>query len=474
VCGQCELFNWLNLIALVNALFGNSAPDQVFGWLPHDAKAPQTVGAADAPPPVHTGYGLAAYGEEQRKEILAHEVGHNLKLWHAPCPSPGQPGAPTKHLDPNWPYGNGKDGRIQEVGFDVADGRTASEDLCDIMGYSYGSSQWISPYHWKKLFDELAPSSTASAASVRGSQSYVLVSGMVSEQGTASIGPLVTVESVADPPGMPTGGAYCLSFHDASDTALTTHCFDLSFENLQEANPAGIAGFAYALPRPAGTVRVKLGHNSGLLAERVASTNAPEVTIQSPAGGEAWDGIQVVSWTGEDRDGDDLTFAVLYSHDGGETWTPVAMELTGSSYRLDTTYLPGSDQVRIRVLASDGFHTAHADSALLAVPAKAPAVLITRPTSEDLLSPYRAVVLSGSAYDPEEGPLSGSALSWWSDRDGLLGRGETVIVPGLTLSRGWHRITLKATDSDQQIGEAHVMVEVTHRTVYLPVILRTH
>jgi hypothetical protein len=125
------------------------------------------------------------------------------------------------------------------------------------------------------------------------------------------------------------------------------------------------------------------------------------------------------------------------------------------------------------VLASDGFHTTAADSPPFSVPTKAPDVFITTPSEGDLLPPEQALYLDGSAYDPEDGPLSDAALSWWSDRDGLLGRGATLIVPGLTLSSGWHTITLRAADSDSQIGSASVNLFVGHR-VYLPVILKNY
>ncbi|MBC8422399.1 MAG: hypothetical protein H8E01_00050, partial [Chloroflexi bacterium] len=150
-----------------------------------------------------------------------------------------------------------------------------------------------------------------------------------------------------------------------------------------------------------------------------------------------------------------------------------AMDLTEPSYRLDTTSLPGGEEVLIRVLASDGFHTASADSPPLSVPTKAPDVLIAAPSEGALLPPERALYLDGSAYDPEDGPLSDAALSWWSDRDGLLGRGATVIVPGLTLSPGWHTITLRAADDDGQIGAASTDMFIGHR-VYLPTILKSY
>jgi len=89
------------------------------------------------------------------------------------------------------------------------------------------------------------------------------------------------------------------------------------------------------------------------------------------------------------------------------------------------------------------------------------------------MPPEQALYLHGSAYDPEDGALSDAALSWWSDQDGLMGRGTTLIVPGLTLSPGWHTLTLKATDSDSQIGAASTDIFVGHR-VYLPIILKSY
>jgi len=111
VCGECELLNHLTKQWQVWKQSGKSPPDQIFAWLPEDARAPLGVGAADAPLPPNKGAGKAAFGEEKQYQILAHEVGHNLNLYHAPCVA-------KSWLDPYWPYPN--DGYIQEVGFDVA------------------------------------------------------------------------------------------------------------------------------------------------------------------------------------------------------------------------------------------------------------------------------------------------------------------------------------------------------------------
>jgi len=68
------------------------------------------------------------------------------------------------------------------------------------------------------------------------------------------------------------------------------------------------------------------------------------------------------------------------------------------------------------------------------------------------------VVLSGRATDPEDGELPGSALTWTSDVDGLLGNGASLTVPSLTV--GSHLITLVALDGAGATGRASVGLEV--------------
>ena len=468
--------------ALIQALIGEwnllsfstNAPDQVFAWLPSKALDPTGWGGfAEGAPPVTTGKGRAAFGVEGDKSVLAHEAGHNLGRYHAPCTGAVAPA----NTDPQWPYKNQQgnpDGTIQEVGFDVAYKSAVKSSYGDFMGYCM--TNWISPYHWKKLYNTLAPSTTkgqASTAAISEPQSYVFVSGLVSDDDTGRLDPLLVLESHTEPPAPPTGGEYCLTFYDPGEAPLATYCFDPSFTNPEWEGPASSAYFVYLLPYPEGATLLALFHDETLLDERAASPHAPELFLESPSGGETWYDIHTVAWTASDADGDDLTFGVFYSNDSGGTWTPVAMDLTETSYRLDTTALPGGEEVLIRVLASDGFHTASTDSPPFSVPTKAPDVFVTTPSDGALMPPEQALYLHGSAYDPEDGALSDAALSWWSDQDGLMGRGTTLIVPGLTLSPGWHTLTLKATDSDSQIGAASTDIFVGHR-VYLPIILKSY
>ena len=95
---------------------------------------------------------------------------------------------------------------------------------------------------------------------------------------------------------------------------------------------------------------------------------------------------------------------------------------------------------------------------------------IAAPADGSVVAQGHALILQGHGQDLEAA-LPEAALSWWSDRDGLLGRGDTLIVPGLTLSPGEHTISLCAQDRDGQIGSAEIRILVGQR-ISLPSLLR--
>jgi hypothetical protein len=206
-----------------------------------------------------------------------------------------------------------------------------------------------------------------------------------------------------------------------------------------------------------------------VLAERSASANAPEVDVVAPDGGDLH-GIQVARWVATDPDGDALTYALFYSADDGAGWQPLAMSLATPAFLLDLDALPGGT-ARLRVLATDGFHTTAAVSAAFTVAPKAPAVRIAAPEPNAVLAPHMALLLRGAGHDPEDGPLPDEALSWWSDRSGLLGRGAPLVLPGATLPTGPHTITLIGTDADGQMGRKSITVYVGH-VIHVPATIK--
>lgn len=91
-------------------------------------------------------------------------------------------------------------------------------------------------------------------------------------------------------------------------------------------------------------------------------------------------------------------------------------------------------------------------------PNQPPDVSIVEPATGSTFDAGETVAFQGSAVDPEEGDLGGSALVWSSDRDGQLGTGTTVETSSLSV--GDHRITLEATDGDGATGSDEASVAV--------------
>ncbi len=71
---------------------------------------------------------------------LAHEVGHNLSLPHAPC-------GDAERTDPSFPY---SDGGIGVWGYDFREGVVVNPDARDLMGYCT-SYVWLSDYFYRRV-----------------------------------------------------------------------------------------------------------------------------------------------------------------------------------------------------------------------------------------------------------------------------------------------------------------------------------
>jgi hypothetical protein len=124
----------------------------------------------------------------------------------------------------------------------------------------------------------------------------------------------------------------------------------------------------------------------------------------------------------------------------------------------------------MRVIANDGFLTGQDDSdGTFTVPDSPPLAVIIDPVDGANVLPGEMVALTGMATDVTDGPLTDDRLSWNSDRDGALGTGNEVATD--KLSRGWHKITLTATDSGGKTSAATISLFIGERS-YLPIILK--
>ena len=96
----------------------------------------------------------------------------------------------------------------------------------------------------------------------------------------------------------------------------------------------------------------KMQTNS-VLKEVDLSGSPPAVAITPPAR-STWTGAQTIVWT---VDSGTRYFAVEVSTDNGDSWTPLAVDLLGTTFTIYTQSLPDSNEVLVRVTATDGVLT---------------------------------------------------------------------------------------------------------------------
>ena len=218
---------------------------------------------------------------------------------------------------------------------------------------------------------------------------------------------------------------------------------------------------------------VRDAQTGAILAESARSANAPVVSIQSPVAGDVMLGASRIEWSATDADGDPLTFTIMYSHNDGESWLPLAVYLEGEAFEFDTDSIAGShpDQGIIRVIATDGMNVAWEDIEPLTLgEPDPPTAEIIFPNEGNVLKELGPQIFHASAWDKEDFVLLEADLVWSSDVDGVFASGSLVTFDNLSV--GSHVITLTATDSDGMSDEDSVSVTVVGRVTPEPPALR--
>ena len=184
--------------------------------------------------------------------VIAHELGHNLSLRHAPCGGAGG-------LDPSFPE---PDGSVGTWGYDFRNGRLVPPTRPDLMAYCEPS--WISDYYFTnalrfRIHDEGERATHAVAAPRRS----ILLWGGVDPDGKPFLEPAFVLEAR---PSIPQpGGEYRITGVDAGGREL----FSLDFDMPVPADGDGRPSFTIMLPAQDGW-----------------AGNLAEITLAGPGGSD--------------------------------------------------------------------------------------------------------------------------------------------------------------------------------------------
>lgn len=160
---------------------------------------------------------------------IAHELGHSMGLWHAPCGGAGGP-------DPLYPHPTGL---TTSWGYDMANRRLVSPHSPDLMSYCGG--QWIGDYHRANALRHRMKSEADAAFAARVPS--LVVWGGVDADGKPFLDPAFLTDAMPTLP--PEGREFTLRVTTEGGSEAVALDFDMP--SIQDAQD-GLKAFVFSVP----------------------------------------------------------------------------------------------------------------------------------------------------------------------------------------------------------------------------------
>jgi hypothetical protein len=402
--------------------------------------------------------------------VIAHELGHRWGRDHTNSVEhrvdDGTPDYPYPHASIGPQFGIRFAGNDGSGPISIVPGATPpAEHVHDVMSYAF--PQWISPFTYCKVLENLSGGAIACDATTQRAQlasPYALVrmplpqpktnftpkkpfvemviqiGGTIAPDGTAAFLPFEIVEAPVVKE-RDSGKRYRVALEDAAGRELERQHFDI----VSHDDAKGRLPFSVTLPWRKETKRIVLYDLKNAIAVRRVSRNAPKIqadfgriaTAKAPIAKS-----QKLSWRAMDADGDAIRYSVQYSVDGSR-WMAVATLVDKPSATIDFGALPGSDAALLRVIATDGVNTSVAVSPQFSVARKKPQVRVA----------ITGGVAEATAFDWEDGAIVDPARFRWSI-DGIdQGNGHWLVLANRA-KPGRHIVAVSVADDDKNVSTA--------------------
>ena len=418
---------------------------------------------------------VSATSLRDKVKLVAHEIGHTYYLWH-----PHDIGSPVYEATRYWV----NKGEYEQLVNNFMSYRSPPHWI-DNGRYDSDPKTWIDlteygtdvdgTWQWN-LFDQFK------AIELR--VPIVMVTGLISNNGT--IKPdrnwYRIPEGVPDlvpTAGAPQKGDYTILMLNNNRQVLSQMSFNASFTYLADMNGTLVkeetdtVPFLFNVPYVEETSFIQIQNDTGhVLAERAVTANLPIVNVTFPNGGESLTigNNYTITWEANDLDGDELTYLVSYSRDGGKAWIPLADELNQTHYVWNTSTLIAGDKDLIKVIATDGINTGEDESnGTFTTLDLVPPVIsnVTQNPQPDAVQPSQNVKVHANVYDINSG-IKNATLSYrystnygatWSDWTNTTMDNETENtfvggVPGFSIDTYvQYRISAKDNSNNSAVSD---------------------